>query len=1291
MRSYSPGHIDCLISHDSFVWRFTGFYGNPCAQLRKHSWDLLRKLNALPLVGHDAWLVGGDFNEIFYASEKKGGEARLFAQLNGFRDVMNEVDLSEILAKGPRYTWMNKRRGRNLILEKLDRYVANNTWRNLYPNVEVWNLEFYHSDHRPIKLLLNRSLIVPKQPHSSTFRFEAKWLLEESYEDTVKTTWSSVGSVVPLQHKLLVSGQSLKTWAKETVGHTKNKILNVRRQLNEKLDEAETRWDQLEVTKLERELEKLYTQEELFWQQRSRTQWLKAGDRNTKYFHASASMRKKKNTISGLQANDGSWNTEVSSMAQIVTDFYTNLFSTQNPSDREISIVTEAVVPCVTDEMNAGLSAPFTVEEVKRATFDLSPTKAPGPDGFPAMFYQKSWDVVQDDVNRQVLDVLNGGCSMEVWNKTVITLIPKVRDPKLMKDFRPISLCNVSYKIIARAITNRFRGVMAQIIDPTQSAFIPGRLITDNVLIGYECMHWLRHSKNRTGFAALKLDMSKAYDRIEWRYLECLMRRMGFSEQWIGLILRCVDSVTYSFKINDAILGSVRPTRGLRQGDPLSPYLFVLCAQGLSSLITRSVRENFIRGICIARGAPIVSHLFFADDNLVFFKATQSDCENLKNCLVQYERASGQMINYDKSAITFSTNTPSPVKESIRLHLNMSVCQGHDVYLGLPTFSLRSKRIQFGYLRDRVAKKIDGWASKHFSEGGREVLIKSVLQAVPSYAMTCFRIPGSICEDIERLCCDFWWGTKDGGKKIHWCSWDDLSRPKIEGGLGFKKITLFNKALLAKQLWRIISDPTSFVGRLFKARYFKHLDALDAAVGSSSSYVWRSLCWSKDLLEAGLRWNIKNGASVRVFRDAWVTGLDGGRISSRIASGSAVSRFITADGAWNEELVQQAFLPYEVSAIYNTPILPSLQADFRFWFPENKGRYTVTSGYKTYWRQKQANTDMPSSSNTLQDGNWWSRIWGLVLPPKVKIFLWKMTRNFVATEANLVRHHVPCLSQCFMCGFPDADTLHVFFYCPAIRGIWKHHLLWCHIKKLCALSIRELLTWIVDSRIIPLEEVAMLCWGYWRERCDIKHGKSKAGVTDISAGWALRYYHNHTAMMATISEISDVPSSRFSRWDRRAAFTGNILKVDAGYDEVRSLFSVGAVVYNKDLVIKAAFGEPIRHPGSILAAELHAIRLGLQRYKDYFTGEVSIYTDSQDAMHAIRSKDEYLGPAGAALALTREVLETVQVKGVSYVPRAQNQVAHCVAKFVSSSSVPHAWFETGIPFWVEDLIQQELL
>ena len=206
----------------------------------------------------------------------------------------------------------------------------------------------------------------------------------------------------------------------------------------------------------------------------------------------------------------------------------------------------------------------------------------------------------------------------EDWNDTIIILIPKTNSSQMLKDLRPISLCNVLYKLISKVLANRVKKILPAIISPSQSAFVPGRLITDDVLLAYELIHHLKSKrKGEEGLTAIKLDMSKAYDRVEWIFLEKIMRKMDFSGRWIQLIMKCVTSVSYKINVNGSFTTKILPQHGLRQGDPLSPYLFILCAEGLSAMLQKAESEHKIEGIKISRHAPRVNHLFFADDSLI--------------------------------------------------------------------------------------------------------------------------------------------------------------------------------------------------------------------------------------------------------------------------------------------------------------------------------------------------------------------------------------------------------------------------------------------------------------------------------------------------------------------------------------------------------------------------------------------------------------------------------------------------------------------------------------------------
>ena len=232
------------------------------------------------------------------------------------------------------------------------------------------------------------------------------------------------------------------------------------------------------------------------------------------------------------------------------------------------------------------------------------------------------------------LNVLNSNMSMVEINKTNITLVPKIKNPTKMTDFRLISLCNVVYKLISKVLANRLKVILPQIIFENQSAFLSGRLITENVLVAFELMHYLEHKKEgKEGFVAIKLDMSKAYDRVEWGFIKQVMEKMGFHEKWIKLIMHCIGYVSYSILVNGVAYGSITPTRVLRQGDPISPYIFLLCADGFSSFINDVARNHRISGVSICRGCPKITHLFFADDNLLFCKANSQECQNLIDIL----------------------------------------------------------------------------------------------------------------------------------------------------------------------------------------------------------------------------------------------------------------------------------------------------------------------------------------------------------------------------------------------------------------------------------------------------------------------------------------------------------------------------------------------------------------------------------------------------------------------------------------------------------------------------------
>ncbi|KAL5578525.1 hypothetical protein UlMin_020224 [Ulmus minor] len=417
--------------------------------------------------------------------------------------------------------------------------------------------------------------------------------------------------------------------------------------------------------------------------------------------------------------------------------------------------------------------------------------------------------------------------------------------------------------------------------------------------------------------------MAKAYDRVEWSFIREVMKKIGFSEGWIKKIMDCVTSVFYSLLINGEKVGFIRPSRGLRQGDPFSPYLFLLCAEGLSSHIHTFERIGQLQGMRCGTNGPTISHLFFADDSLLFVEATPASCYAIKQILLQYETASGQLVNYSKSAVCFGPNIS---EEDI----------GRMVAI-------------LGVAQVKLWNKLCGWKSKLLSAGGREILTKTIIQAIPTYSMNMFKIPISLIKELHRLCARFWWGGDTSKQKMHWCTWEQLCVHKKNGGMGFRDLRLFNKAILAKQAWRIHTQPSSLVARVLQGFYFTSSSFLQVKKSNAASFVWRSILWGRELFLQGARWKIGCGKDTYIYHDRW----------------------LPRDG-------------------HSCP-------DSLIWHYDKKGDYTVRSGY--WVASGRSGIAGSSSSNATA---WWTKFWKLHIPPKIKIFIWKAYHDWIPTELELM-------------------------------------------------------------------------------------------------------------------------------------------------------------------------------------------------------------------------------------------------------------------------------------------------
>jgi hypothetical protein len=295
-------------------------------------------------------------------------------------------------------------------------------------------------------------------------------------------------------------------------------------------------------------------------------------------------------------------------------------------------------------------------------------------------------------------------------------------------------------------------------------------------------------------------------------------------------------------------------------------------------MLTNKQDQSLINGISLAHNAHKVSHLFFADDSLIFCNANKEEAVHLKTVFDEYERISGQKINMGKLEMTFSPNIQQSIKYDFQTVLTFSITSNISKYLGMPTQIGQSKQASFNYIMDKVRSKLKGWKERNLSYAGRSILISAVIQALPTYLMSCFLLPKVMCDQIEQTMCRFWWGSRDRQHKIHWKAKKSIFKSKLAGGLGFRDMHLFNRAMLAKQVWRLQTNPNSLLGQCLKAKYYPNSDILHAPHRRNSSYAWQSIYQAIDTIKKGSCWKVGNGQSINIWEDNWVIGHNGYKI-----------------------------------------------------------------------------------------------------------------------------------------------------------------------------------------------------------------------------------------------------------------------------------------------------------------------------------------------------------------------------------------------------------------------------
>lgn len=380
--------------------------------------------------------------------------------------------------------------------------------------------------------------------------------------------------------------------------------------------------------------------EEEFWVMKSQVLWLVEGDRNTSFYHTAALVCRRRNHILCMKDMMRNWingEREISEFREGFSDLITTGLTT--------SFLAEWSPLCWSTYLNEEeislVDRPVTNKEIKASLWTLKPFKVPGLDGLHARFFQRFWLLVGESVKKEIKHIFTERAVPEYLNKTLITLIPKNRHLETLNNYRPISLCNTIYKMVTKIIVARMRPLLPNLISPLQSAFVSRRQGVDNVIIAQELIHSMARKKGRGGVMAIELDLEKAYDRLEWSFIRDTLNLYKFPSRLISLIMSCVSSSSISILVNGGALEPFYPSRGIRQGDPLSSYLFILCMEFLGPLIEEKCKAKLWNSIKASQGGPDFSHIFFAEDLMLFAKADRKNCMAIREVLDFFCELSG--------------------------------------------------------------------------------------------------------------------------------------------------------------------------------------------------------------------------------------------------------------------------------------------------------------------------------------------------------------------------------------------------------------------------------------------------------------------------------------------------------------------------------------------------------------------------------------------------------------------------------------------------------------------------
>ncbi|GJX02527.1 RNA-directed DNA polymerase, eukaryota [Tanacetum coccineum] len=670
-------------------------------------------------------VILGDFNEVRTEQERFVSIFNVQGA-NMFNNFISMANLIDLPLGGYSYTWAHKSATK---MSKLDRFLVFEGLLALFPYLSGICLDRHLSYHRPI-LMCESVLVYGPTP----FRMYHSWFKMEGFNKFVEDSWNSMNisdpnAMICLKKKF----QTLKYAIK------KLQYIN-----------------SIDVSKLS---------------QKAKVRWAIEEDENSKFFHGIINNKRSQLAIQ-LQYINSIDVSELSQKAKVRwaiegdenSKFFHGIINNKisQLAIRRTLVDGDWIVDPSKNEQVEDLERATTYDEIKTAVWDCGNNKTPGPNGFSFKFFRKFWNLIDKDVVAAISEFFDSGKFPPGCNSSFIALIPMIQDAKVVKDYRPISLIGSMYKIIAKILANRLSLVMPDLISDVQSTFVANRKILDGPFILNELLSWCKYKK--VNAMIFKVDFEKAFDSVRWDYLDDVLNSFGFGEKWRSWINGCLSSSMGSVLVNGNPTSEFYFHKGLKQGDPLSPFLFSLIMESLHLSFNRVLDAGLHKGISI-NNSLMISHLFYADDAVFVGKWDPSNIKTIVHVLKCFYLASGLKINLHKTKLMgISIN-----KEEIDLSASIMGCSTFSSpfkYLGVQVGASMSRLNSWNEVETKISSRLSRWKLKTLSIGGRLTLLKSVLSAIPLYHMSLFKVPTGTLHSLESIRRDFFNGIDRSERKM---------------------------------------------------------------------------------------------------------------------------------------------------------------------------------------------------------------------------------------------------------------------------------------------------------------------------------------------------------------------------------------------------------------------------------------------------------------------------------------------------------------------------------------------